>query len=152
MGAAIARVNPRGRRAALAAGALAVAVVLAALAAGGVLSRGAPRAAPAERPFDGMLGGMPLQRANCASWQTASPGQRLAAVRGLSATIGGASTGGGFGTTMPDQDVAALFDRVCHTPGTANFVLYMIYARAAAFSHQRSGPTPITAPAAQPPV
>jgi hypothetical protein len=73
-------------------------------------------------------------------------------VRALSATIGGASTTGGFGTTLSDRDVAALFDRVCSTPGTSSFALYLIYARAAAFSHRRNGPTPITAPPAQPPL
>jgi hypothetical protein len=149
MGAAIIRAlpRPRGRRVALAAGAAAVlALALAALVSGGVLSRSAPRAAPAARPYDGMLAGLPLQRANCTSWHTAAPAQQRQAVRGLSATIGGASSTGGVGTTMPDAAVAALFDRVCSTPGTANFVLYLIYARAAAFSHQ--GPTPITAPPA----
>jgi hypothetical protein len=48
--------------------------------------------------------------------------------------------------------VAALFDRGCATPGTSSFVLYLIYARAVAFSRQGRGPTPITAPPAQPPL
>jgi hypothetical protein len=73
-------------------------------------------------------------------------------VRALTATIGGASTSGGVGRTLPDRDVAALFGRVCSTPGTSSFVLYLLYARAVAFSRQGHGPTPITAPAAQPPL
>jgi hypothetical protein len=138
----------RGARVAIAAGA---AAALAALVAVLVLPAGAARTAPAAhpRPFDGRLAGAPLQRANCESWHAAPPTQRSQAVKALSATIGGASTSGGVGTTMPDRDVAALLDRVCGTPGTNHFALYLIYARAAAFSRHR-GPTPITAPSAQP--
>jgi hypothetical protein len=127
----------------------------AALAAAAVALAGCGTAGHAtrpERPSDGTLAGAPLQRANCTSWHAASSDQRGAAVRALSATIGGASTSGGVGTTLPDRDVAALFDRVCGTPGTSSFVLYLIYARSAAFSHQGRGPTPINAPPAQPPV
>ncbi len=141
----IVRVRALGLRAALAGGAVAVAVAVA-------LALGATRTAPAPRAYDGMLAGVPLQRANCAGWHAASAAQRGQAVRALSATIGGASTTGGVGTTLPDRDVSALFDRVCGTPGTSSFVLYLIYARAAAFSKQGHGPTPITAPPAQPSV
>jgi hypothetical protein len=145
MGAAVGR-----RRAALAGGAVAAGLALAALASGGL--PGATQPAPAPRAYDGTLAGAPLQRANCANWHAASAAQRGQAVRALSATIGGASTTGGVGTTLPDREVSALFDRVCGTPGTSSFALYLIYARAAAFSRQRHGPTPITAPPAQPPV
>jgi hypothetical protein len=137
-------------RAALAAGAVALALALGVLALGATRAAHAP--APAPRAYDGTLAGTPLQRANCTDWHAASAAQRRQAVRALSATIGGASTTGGVGTTLPDRDVSALFDRVCGTRGTASFVLYLVYARAAAFSHQGHGPTPITAPPAQPPV
>jgi hypothetical protein len=126
----------------------AVAAVAALTACGG--GDGSRHAAPAARAWNGTLGGVPLQRANCTAWHGAGATQRGQAVRALSATIGGASTSGGVGTTLPDGDVAALFDRVCGTPGTSSFVLYLIYARAAAFSHQHNGPTPITAPPASP--
>jgi hypothetical protein len=140
--------RPRGLLAALAGG-VTVAVVAALL----VLHGGAaPHGAPHARAYDGTLAGLPLQRANCTSWHTASPAQRAQAVRALTATIGGASTSGGVGRTLGDRDVAALFGRVCSTPGTASFVLYLIYARAVAFSRQGHGPTPITAPPAQPPL
>jgi hypothetical protein len=142
----------RSRRAVLAGATAVAALALAAIAFSGALPLGATRTAPAPRAYDGMLAGLPLQRANCASWHAAAATQRGQAVRALSATIGGASTTGGFGTTLPDREVSALFDRVCGTPGTTSFVLYLIYARAAAFSHQAHGPTPITAPPAQPPV
>jgi hypothetical protein len=147
--------SPRRRRAAPIAASAAVAAVLAlaALAAAGALPLHATRTAraPAPRAYDGMLAGAPLQRANCASWRAAAPAQRGQAVRALSATIGAASTSGGVGTTLPDRDVSALFDRVCRTPGTSSFALYLIYARAAAFRNQRNGPTPITGPPAQQP-
>lgn len=142
--------RPRRRRARLAAVAVAAATLVA-VAAVEVLPLGATRTTPAPRPFDGMLAGAPLQRANCASWHAASAPQRGQAVRALTATIGGASTTGGVGTTLADGEVAALFDRVCGTPGTSHFALYLIYARAAAFGGQRHGPTPITAPPADRP-
>jgi hypothetical protein len=130
----------------------AAAVLLALVASG--CGGGAPAAPPPGQPhaWNGTLGGAPLQRANCTSWHGANREQRGQTVRALTATIGGASTSGGVGTTLPDREVASLFDRVCSTPGTRSFVLYLIYARAAAFSSQGHGPTPITAPAAQPPV
>jgi hypothetical protein len=151
MGAAVQRGlrRPRGLRAALAGGAVATAAVLAALV---LLGGSAPDRASRARDYDGTLAGLPLQRANCTSWRTASPAQRDQAVRALTATIGGASTSGGVGRTLPDRDVAALFGRVCSTPGTSSFVLYLLYARAVAFSRQGHGPTPVTAPAAQPPL
>jgi hypothetical protein len=158
MGTAVPRVpsRPRGSRAALAGGAAVAALALAALASNAVLplgaTRTAPPPAPATRAYDGMLAGAPLQRANCDDWHAASAAQRGQAVRALSATIGGASTSGGVGTTLPDREVSALFDRVCGTRATSSFVLYLIYARAAAFSHQGNGPTPITGPPAQPPM
>jgi hypothetical protein len=143
MGAALARALPRVRRPPAA---IAVGLVLTlALAAGAALVAtrdAAHRSAPLARGYDGVLAGAPLQRARCSNWQAASSAARLQAVQALSATIGGASTGGGVGTTLPDAQVRGLFDRVCSTPQTANFVLYLIYARAAAFS--RHGPTPIT--------
>lgn len=142
MGAALGHTAPRARRkpAAIAAGL----VLTLALAAGAALvAIGAPhRTAPVARGYDGMLAGVPLQRARCSNWQAASSAARLQAVQALSATIGGASTGGGVGTTLSDAQVRGLFDRFCSTPQTENFVLYLIYARAAAFS--RHDPTPIT--------
>jgi hypothetical protein len=130
--------------------ALAVLALAAAGCGGG--GGGAPPAATTSHAWNGTLNGAPLQRADCTSWHGATRVQRGQTVRALTATIGGASTSGGVGTTLPDRDVASLFDRVCGTPGTQSFVLYLIYARAAAFSRQGHGPTPITAPAAQPPV
>jgi hypothetical protein len=152
MGAAVQRGlrRPRGLRAALA-GAAVPAVLAAAALLGGAAPRGGGPAHAAP-DYDGTLAGLPLQRANCTSWRTAPPAQRAQAVRALTMTIGGPSTSGGVGRTLSEPDVAALFGRVCSTPGTSSFVLYLIYAHAVAFSRQGRGPTPITAPAAQPPL
>jgi hypothetical protein len=139
--------RPRGLLAALAGGAVAAVLAAPALHDGAATDGATP-----VRAYDGTLAGLPLQRASCTSWHAASPAQRAQAVRALTATIGGASTSGGVGRTLPDRDVAALFGRVCSTPGTASFVLYLIYARAVAFSRQGNGPTPITAPPGQPPL
>jgi hypothetical protein len=72
----------------------------------------------------------------------APPAQRLGTIHALTDTIGGASTSGGYGTTLDDAAVGRLFDRVCSTPSTGGFALYLIYARAAAFS--RRAPVPGT--------
>jgi hypothetical protein len=94
---------------------------------------------PAERVVAGMLGGVPLQRASCADWQAAGPAQRRAVVASLRATVGGASSTGGVGTTLPDERAMATLSRICGTPSTGGFVLYLLYARAAAFSRVAVG-------------
>jgi len=130
-------VRGRGRLAgALAAATAIVVAVVAAL----LLAGHDPTPAPAHAAaFNGLLAGVPMQRARCHEWARAPTAQKSAAVRALSATIGGASTGGGVGTTMGDRQVAALFDRICGTPNTDGFALYLIYARAAAFSRVGAG-------------
>jgi hypothetical protein len=85
-------------------------------------------------PFDGTLSGAPLQRARCLHWERAGIAERRGAVAALKMVIGGASTTGGVGTTLTEAQAMTLLDRTCASPKTAHFVLYMIYARAAAFS------------------
>jgi hypothetical protein len=85
-------------------------------------------------PFDGTLSGAPLQRARCVHWQRAGLAERRGAVAGLAMVVGGASTSGGVGTTLTEAQAMALLDRTCATAATEHFVLYIIYARAAAFS------------------
>jgi hypothetical protein len=139
--AGLARQRRRLRGAA--AGAVAAAVLTAALVLAGLwppraheLVREAPApavVAPAV-PFDGTLSGAPLQRARCLHWKRAGLAERRGALAGLAMVVGGASTSGGVGTTLPEAQAMALMDRTCATPATRNFVLYIIYARAAAFS------------------
>jgi hypothetical protein len=84
--------------------------------------------------YNGTLAGAPLQRARCEQWLVASPSQRLDAVRGITSTIGGPSTTGGVGTTLTDAQALGLFNRTCATRAARGFALYLIYARAAAYS------------------
>jgi hypothetical protein len=123
--------------------ALLAVLVVAALAQGRSHPARAPaaaRAAPAaalaapDPAFAGRLAGVPLQRARCRNWHAAGAGERLGAIRALRETVGGASTTGGVGTTLADEQATALFDRICATPQTSGFALYLLYARAAAFS------------------
>jgi hypothetical protein len=95
-----------------------------ALTAGGTAERAAP-AGPA------LLAGKPLQSANCTAWWTASPAEQNAAVATLTRSIGGRTTGGAVGTTLPADRVHRLFDRVCTPSFTSHFLLYEIYIRAA---------------------
>ncbi len=122
-----------------------VAVALAAVLAAAVAAAwpDAPSRAPAAvqrtaaPTFDGRVGGVPLQQARCAQWATASATQRGQVVAALAATVGGASTTGGVGTTLPAARATAIFDVRCAQAGASSFLLYEIYTRAAAFS--RSG-------------
>jgi hypothetical protein len=135
-----AQVGLTGGRLALAA--LVAAALTAALALSGLWPpRAVETAVPAPQPalavpFDGILAGAPLQRATCTNWQAASVGERRGAVAALAMLVGGASTGGGVGTTLTEAQGLALFDRQCATPKTRHFILYVMYARAAAFSRQ----------------
>ena len=85
-------------------------------------------------PFDGTLAGAPLQRATCAQWRATGVAEHRGAVAALKMVVGGASTGGGVGTTLTEPQALTLLDRTCSSAKTQGFVLYMIYARAAAFS------------------
>ncbi len=77
-----------------------------------------------------------MQQAACRQWLTATPAERGGAVQALRATVGGASTTGGGGTTLSDARATQLFDMRCAQPGTSAFLLYEMYTRAAAFSRR----------------
>jgi hypothetical protein len=112
-------------------------LALAALAAAGGLAAGVVALAgsgTAERSVPAgsvLLAGKPLQSANCSAWWRASPAQQSAAVAALTRSIGGPTTGGAVGTTLPADRVQRLFDRVCAPTFTSHFLLYEIYIRAA---------------------
>ena len=134
-----AQVGLTGGRLALAA--LVAAALTGALALSGLWPPRAADTIPASQPvlavpFDGTLAGAPLQRATCTHWRAASVSERHGAVAALGMLVGGASTGGGVGTTLTEAQGLALFDRQCATPKTRHFILYVMYARAAAFSRQ----------------
>jgi hypothetical protein len=115
-------------------------VVLAGLAAAGVIAAGivalaggggaAPSPAPAGLV---LLHGLPLQSANCDAWWRAGEGERMTAIQAFTRSIGGATTGGAHGTTLPDARVHRLFDSACTPSFAGHFLLYEIYVRAAGF-------------------
>jgi hypothetical protein len=105
----------------------------------GVASSGTRRASPVASPraipgYDGVVQGIPLQRATCANWRRASGADRDEILSGLAGTVGGASTTGGYGRTLAPAQASALFTAQCATSATRHFILYVIYARAAGFS------------------
>ena len=112
--------------------ALAAAAAAAGVAAGVVALTGSGTAERSLPAGPVLLGGAPLQAANCNTWWRAGEAEKGAAIRALSRSIGG-STPYGPGTTLPDARVHRLFDTVCAPSFTSHFLLYEIYVRAAGF-------------------
>jgi hypothetical protein len=120
-----------------------VAAGLLCAAAFALLVQGLPRpglqalATRAVAPYDGVVEGDPLQRVTCATWRRAGGTDRREVLAGLAGTVGGASTTGGVGATLPSRVASGVLDQQCATRATRHFLLYVIYARAAGF---RAGP------------
>jgi hypothetical protein len=118
-------------------GRLAALVAALALLGGGIAvallssAGSAPAAGSARSPL-AMIGGKPLQQASCEDWMRGSADERAAVVAALKSNVGGA-TPYGRGTTLSNADAYALFARACARPYAAGFMLYVVYARAAAF-------------------
>jgi hypothetical protein len=79
-----------------------------------------------------LIGGKPLQQASCDEWLTATPDERAALIATLKRNVGG-GTPYGPGTTLSAADAYSLFERACARPYAGGFLLYAIYAKAAAF-------------------
>ncbi|HEX2084856.1 MAG TPA: hypothetical protein VHF89_04170 [Solirubrobacteraceae bacterium] len=77
----------------------------------------------------GRIQGVRLNGASCRHWIVASETERAGAVKGLTKSIG-RLTAAGRGATLPDDEVVALFDRVCARREARHFLLYEIYIRA----------------------
>jgi hypothetical protein len=132
----ISGVTVRAPRARALAGVAAVAAA-AGVAAGYAARPDTERHAVAQRApapvYDGVVQGAPLQRVTCANWRRASASDRAEILSGLAGTVGGASTTGGYGTTLSTAAATQTFDVQCATRATRHFILYVIYARAAGF-------------------
>ncbi len=117
-----ARRTPGRRRAALAAGLGALALVLA--GCGGD-----------ERPADqGVGAGKPLRLAACEDWTDSSVEERLATVTQLRDFAGGpVGEIPGRGAILDDDEAYDLLERYCDAEFADAFKLYKIYVRAAAF-------------------
>ena len=110
---------------------------LVALAAAGALALGIATTAdaptPAAHPYNGLIGGVQLQQARCIQWNAGTSDERDKVAAALSYSVGGASTSGGRGTTLNTSEAHSLFDRACSSQIAANWLLYELYIRAAAF-------------------
>jgi hypothetical protein len=111
----------------------AVALALAALGllAGATSNRDGARPAVTARPPVALIGGVPIQQARCAQWNAGGVAERDAVVAALASSVGGASTGGGRGTTLMRTEAYALFNRACASQIAHGFLLYELYIRAA---------------------
>ena len=72
---------------------------------------------------------------DCGDWQAADEGRRDEMVAALRRFAGGPSgSPAGHGTTLEDADAHQLFDSRCAPQYAAQFKLYKLYTRAAAFA------------------
>ena len=101
--------------------------------AGATSNRDASRPAVSARPPVALIGGVPIQQARCAQWNASGTAERDAVVAALASSVGGASTGGGRGTTLTTGESYRLFNRACASPIAHGFLLYELYIRAAGF-------------------
>jgi hypothetical protein len=85
------------------------------------------------QPPVALIGGMPIQQARCSHWNAGGTAERDAVVAALASSVGGASTGGGRGTTLMRPEAYTLFNRACASPIAKGFLLYELYIRAAGF-------------------
>jgi hypothetical protein len=96
----------------------------------------ATTAAPARVSFDGAWARRALGLYTCRDWRSASPSLRTRLLARLSRFTGGPVEGDaltGYGTVLPDDRAAALFDNRCATRGSSAFALYKLYGQAAGF-------------------
>lgn len=78
---------------------------------------------------------VPLRLADCADWNGATVGQKLATVDRVQAFAGGPSgSPAGHGVTLPDDRAFNLFESYCSADFARAFKLYKLYTRAAAFT------------------
>jgi hypothetical protein len=111
----------------------AVAIAGCALALGGCGdgSVAAPGATRASAPP------IPLATFNCAQWSASRADIRQTVLDELHGFYGGPVSGHrrtkAYGTVLSDSQATTLFESYCRQPFAANFTLYKLYARAAAF-------------------
>lgn len=85
--------------------------------------------------------GQSIRLFNCEDWRRSDAATRLAVVRQLKGIVGGTVVGGrtgaiGHGNVLEDEQAYDLFEGNCKQPYAHAFVLYKLYARAAAFAGQ----------------
>ena len=81
---------------------------------------------------------IPLATFNCAQWSASRADIRQTVLDELHGFYGGPVSGHrrtkAYGTVLSDGQARALFASYCGRPYAANFTLYKLYARAAAFA------------------
>lgn len=110
---------------------LLVAGCAAVLAGCGSASTAAPGGASSSAPP------IPLATFNCAQWSASRADIRKTVLDELHGFYGGPVSGHrrtkAYGTVLSDAQATTLFESYCRQPFAANFTLYKLYARAAAF-------------------
>lgn len=120
-----------GRAGAALVAALAV-IAACALAVSTAGDSSAPRAAAPSDPYNGLIGGVPLQQARCVQWNAGTAAERGRVVGALAHSVGG-STPYGPGSTLTVAQANGLFERACASPIAQHWLLYELYIRAAGF-------------------
>jgi hypothetical protein len=95
----------------------------------------APAAAPVS--FTGAWARRPLGLYTCRDWRRADGGLRTKLLARLRSFTGGAVEGDtltGYGSVLPDDRAATLFDSRCAARASSSFALYKLYGTAAAFT------------------
>jgi hypothetical protein len=118
---------------------VALAFALLALVAAGVLALtrdDGSRPAEVHAPAVALIGGHPLQQADCSDWSSGSDAQREAIVGALARDVGG-PTGFGPAATLPREDARAMLTRACSGTIARHWLLYELYIRAAGFQSYR---------------
>jgi hypothetical protein len=81
-----------------------------------------------------LVNGEKLQSARCSDWRAADAREREDVVAALVADTAG-STPYGPATTLSPQEGYSLLERSCAQPHARNFLLYVLFTRAAGFKN-----------------
>jgi hypothetical protein len=87
--------------------------------------------------YDGVWGRRALGLYTCGDWNRAASGLRTKLLARLSRWTGGPVVGDrlvGYGTVLPDNRAATMFDNRCAPPYAKSFALYKMYGTAAGFA------------------
>jgi hypothetical protein len=101
-------------------------------------ARASELSAPAATPVSltGAWARRPLGLYTCRDWRRADSGLRTKLIARLRSFTGGAVEGDaltGYGSVLPDDSAATLFDNRCAARASSSFALYKLYGTAAAF-------------------
>ena len=117
--------------------ALAAAVLVAAVAIAIVSTAGGEKAPEQSGPNGvALVNGEKLQSARCKDWLAASAREREDVIAAMVADTAG-STPYGPATTLTPAEGYRVIERSCARPQARNFLLYILFTRAAGFRNER---------------